>query len=439
MKALCNRLPAWLLNQMPVRFARQAIGEGARTGQLNQTSEVALTENAIRQLLVDVSVIYRSDARTGIQRVVRALLLQLLASPPSGYEVRPVYAALRHGYRFANPEFLTHPHVVTDTADLDSVIAGNGDIFLGLDLAAHLLPRHSSQVLQWKRAGVKIHVLVYDLLPLQHPEWFNPKTTRNFTRWAKWIGTYADNTICISETVRADLANWLSTRFALHHNALPSSSITLGADISNTAPSQGITPTAARVLERLRTSPSLLMVGTLEPRKGHDQVLAAVNALQQRSESASPLAQIILVIVGRPGWKTDALQRHLRANPQAGKQVIWFDQASDDLLVKLYAACSAVIVASRGEGFGLPLVEAALHGKPIVARDLPAFRELDIPNVTFFSGETPGVLADAMQASLGAKQGTTNALHVAYTWARSAGQLLEALTLESASARRARV
>ncbi|MDK9719322.1 MAG: hypothetical protein OEL57_15680, partial [Trichlorobacter sp.] len=49
-----------------------------------------------RQLLVDVSEIIKQDARTGIQRVVRGVLCNLMANPPEGYRVRPVFADRDH-------------------------------------------------------------------------------------------------------------------------------------------------------------------------------------------------------------------------------------------------------------------------------------------------------------------------------------------------------
>ena len=200
-------------------------------------------------------------------------------------------------------------------------------MFLGLDLSAHLLPRHQSQLLKWKRSGAALHLMVYDLLPLQNPEWFNAKTTRNFSRWIQWVAVYADSAICISEFVKVELAAWLAARFGLPAGALPTSTIVLGADIEASAPSDGLPPDADFLLARLRTTPAVLMVGTIEPRKGYDQALAAFERLWQQPGKAP-----LLVIAGRPGWKTDALQKTLRAHPQAGKRLIWLDDASDEFL-----------------------------------------------------------------------------------------------------------
>jgi len=423
MTKITRHLPAWLLAQLPVRFARQCADESA----------LATTTSCepVRQLLVDVSVIHQSDARTGIQRVVRSLLLQLIQAPPTGYKVCPIFAKRQHGYRYVGPGFLDSLALAPDAGGAHvrtDVQVQSGDIFLGLDLAAHLLPHHQAQVLHWKRSGVKVHVLVYDLLPLQHPEWFNPKTTRNFKRWIKWVAVYADSAICISETVKMELGIWLSARFGLPPTALAVSTIVLGADIEASAPNVGLPANAQFLLARLRNTPAVLMVGTLEPRKGYDQALAAFELLWQQSGSAP-----LLVLVGRSGWKTEALQEKLRTHAQAGKRLFWLQDASDEYLTNLYAACQGVLVASRAEGFGLPLIEAALYNKPVLARDLPVFREIALSGATFFSGEEPAELAIAithwLPKSAHGSDSQAKPRRSVGTWQTTAKQLLEVLTL----------
>jgi hypothetical protein len=59
-----------------------------------------------------------------------------------------------------------------------------------------------------------------------------------------------------------------------------------------------------------------------------------------------------------------------------------------------------MLMASEGEGFGLPLVEAARHGVPIITRDLPVFREISREHAFYFSGTDPTDLADALRTWL---------------------------------------
>lgn len=95
-------------------------------------------ERPFRQLLVDVSVIHRHDARTGIQRVVRSVLLQLLTKPIRGFEVRPVFATRENAYCYARPDFLGRQSELEfpgDSTKHEFVRVLPGDIFLGLDLS----------------------------------------------------------------------------------------------------------------------------------------------------------------------------------------------------------------------------------------------------------------------------------------------------------------
>lgn len=413
---------AWLLKLLPARRARQCLALVAPAVPTSPARQ--------KQLLVDVSVIYRTDARTGIQRVVRSLLLQIISAPPLGYSVRPVFATAKRGYCYANDDVLGCTWKI-DSKHSTYVTAQAGDLFLALDLAAHLLPRHEAQMLDWKICGVKIHVFIYDILPLEYPEWFNKKTTQNFKRWIRWVAVYADGAVCISNSVKTEVSIWLNVQYGLLPSALLTSTIVLGADIASSAPSSGIPPNAEFLLARLRTTPAVLMVGTVEPRKGYDQALGAFELLWRQRDPT-----YLLVIVGRSGWKTQALQNSLRAHPEAGKRLFWIEDASDEFLSHLYTACRGVLVASRAEGFGLPLIEAALHDTPVLARDIPVFREVGLDDATYFSGNAPEDLAKAIDRWLSLKNPTllNRPKRDPPTWQLSATQLLNALGLKQAVA-----
>lgn len=123
------------------------------------------------------------------------------------------------------------------------------------------------------------------------------------------------------------------------------------------------------------------MVGTVEPRKGHADALSAFEILWNRG------SKLRLVICGKKGWMQDALLSRIQKHPLFGEKLFWFEGASDYTLDILYRNCTGVLVASEGEGFGLPLVEAGSIGKPILARDIPVFREVAGDNATYFSGD----------------------------------------------------
>jgi len=163
------------------------------------------------------------------------------------------------------------------------------------------------------------------------------------------------------------------------------------------------------------------MVGTIEPRKGYAMVLDAFEEIWRNSHPMH------LVIVGRVGWKVEALVARLRSRAQKGDTLHWFDDADDSTLDALYEASSGVLVASEAEGFGLPILEAAAHGKPLLIRDLPVFREVAGNEATYFSARTAATLVEELQswlANLRAGTAPQSRNLLVHDWAYSASQLL---------------
>jgi glycosyltransferase involved in cell wall biosynthesis len=132
------------------------------------------------------------------------------------------------------------------------------------------------------------------------------------------------------------------------------------------------------------------MVGTLEPRKGHRQILEAFEHLWSKGEDVK------LVIVGRNGWLMEDFMARLEKHPEKGKKLFWLTGVSDEFLAKIYEACSCLLAASIDEGFGLPLIEAMHRGKPVLARDMEVFREIGGSHVNYFK-ENKDRIADCIK------------------------------------------
>jgi glycosyltransferase involved in cell wall biosynthesis len=106
----------------------------------------------------------------------------------------------------------------------------------------------------------------------------------------------------------------------------------------------------------------------------------------------------------------------------------WIEEISDEYLEKIYVSCSCLIAASEAEGFGLPLIEAAQHKLPIIARDIPVFREVAGDHAFYFNGREPQVLAEAVRQwleldSQGKVPRSDNMPRL--TWKQSAEQLVK--------------
>ena len=390
---------------------------------------LARSEGKLHQLLVDVSVIALGDARTGIQRVVRNLYKQLLHNPPPGYQVLPVIANLQQGYAYLPPDFLDQldtPAAVKPQSH--AVQTGQGDIFFGLDLAARIVRSRIPDLLAWKRQGTRLIFMVYDLLPVLHPSWFNPRNTYHLARWLRTLAILADDVVCISHTVRADFNAWMAQKWGLANStctAITSHVIQLGADANGFLPDVAQGPCADHLPAALKPGKAVLMVGTLEPRKGHADVLNAFEVLWAQGDATQ------LVIAGKKGWKIDALIARLQNHPEAGLRLHWVNSPSESTLLALYQRCNGLIMASKGEGFGLPIKEAQFFGLPVLARALPIFYEVAGDSATYFP-DSPASLSASLLAqwinTLNPNMPKLPPYASALSWAQSRDQLVNAIT-----------
>lgn len=379
-----------------------------------------------KQLLLDISELVQRDSKSGIQRVVRSLLQELLINPPEGWSVEPVHAPVGTGSYYYARKFTSRFLGVPDEWAADGPVdAYPGDVFLGLDLNAHISKEHRDCLFSWHRRGIKIFFVVHDLLTVLSPQFFVGGTREIFTRWFEMIARF-DGAICVSRTVAEELADWRAIQGPACLRPFKIGWFHHGADLDNSVPSRGLPADAGDRIKAIKRFPAFLMVGTVEPRKGHAQTLDAFEILWKEGMDIS------LVIVGKQGWMVEPLAKRLRHHPELNRRLFWLEGISDEYLVKIYKSCTCLIMASQGEGFGLPLIEAAQHRLPIMARDIPVFREVAGEYAFYFSGLEPGMLADAVRQWLELdKLGLAPASDSMprQTWRESARQLLQAIDL----------
>lgn len=380
-----------------------------------------------RELLVDVSVIYQDDARTGIQRVVRAVLTGLEDALPPHVQLVPVAAARRRSYRLVPPDFLRRTTRPPLKALQRVGRRRRGDIFLALDLAAHIQPRRERELRRWKRQGCRIAVVVYDLLPIRHPEWFSDGLVTAFGQWIRLHARLADTFICISRWVATDVTEYLRELGIRRMPAPGVCHFPLGADLATSVPSYGIADGDDAALQLAQQRPTVLCVGTVEPRKGHVEIVDAFEAQFAKGAADLPWG---LIIVGRAGWKTEALQARLRRLSVGDLPFQWLERASDETLSHLYALCRGVVVPSLDEGFGLPIIEGLAYGKPVLARDIGVFHELAAPGVQFFQTSDAQALAATVRDFVDSPPIVdAAALLASVTWHNCVDQLIAQLGL----------
>jgi glycosyltransferase involved in cell wall biosynthesis len=159
----------------------------------------------------------------------------------------------------------------------------------------------------------------------------------------------------------------------------------------------------------------LLAVGTLEPRKGLDVLIAAYRILLAEEPQTPPL-----VLVGPAGWGPE-----LDTSGIARRQIVLPGYLQLSELRGLVAGARALVFPSRYEGFGLPPLEALAAGTPVVASDIPAVREVVGSHARLVPVDDIDALADALRTTLTAPPSsadrTSARSHAStFTWRRCA-------------------
>jgi|GEM_PF-4568419 len=346
-----------------------------------------------RQLFVDISQTIKFDEKTGIQRVTRSILNQLSLHPPHGFLIEPVYTVSEKSGCFYVKSLFTqetqHNHC---TENNNAIVYQAGDIFFGLDLNHNSVIANDRFYKKLRENGVRVKFIVHDLLPIKLPNYFIQGMSKDHDSWLRVVAQN-DGAICVSRSVAHELKEWLIQNSELRKN-FQIDWFHLGADIESSIPSKGKPKHSDYLLNLIASMPSFLMVGTIEPRKGHAQVLSAFDILWRQE------APINLVIVGKQGWMVNELAKSIKNHLEWKNHLIWIEDASDEYLEEIYSKSTCLIAASEGEGFGLPLIEAAQKNLPIIARDIPVFREVAGDYAFYFSGNDAKNISSAIESWL---------------------------------------
>lgn len=381
-----------------------------------------------KNLFVDVSELIQRDAKSGIQRVVREVISHLLNEPIEGYAIELVYATTEsHGFNYARKFGARILQIPDDWADDSPIDYFPGDVFLGLDLQPAIVNSQFQYLKEMQRNGVFINYVVYDLLPINHADFFFPGAKETYTEWFSKISTF-DGLTCISNTVATELKTWLKENKNENHSCIPVNYFHLGANPTIAVTENNEVSEFEKVLANFKNKNTFLVVSTIEPRKQHAAVLEAFEKLWNENVDAN------LVFVGKEGWMVEDLINKMKVHPELNKRFFWFSGISDNQLNLVYKASDCLICASAGEGFGLPIIEAAQHSLPVIARDIPVFREVGKDYVYYFSGDASAI-AKAIKEWISLKN--NNKIPEIedlgwLTWSQSTEQLISAV-LENVS------
>ena len=322
-----------------------------------------------RNIYIDVTGVYLNDLGTGIQRVVKCITPLISEQLPTTHKVVTVYfdrksSAFKNCYLNSNSTY-GNKGSINDNSDISIEI---GDIFVGLDFQVNNVFDNLKYFIDLHKQGMKTFFVLYDLLPIEFPTYFLSHVQSHHELWLKQISRFS-GVLCISNDVKNKYLAWLNKNSIKTADDFLIASFVLGEDFLSSATPRSVPLKNQGVLIKIASARSSLMVGTIEPRKGHIQVLTAYEHLWDEG------SEDVLVLVGKRGWKCESTIEKIERHRQLGKKLFWFESASDEFLDQVYRASNFFIAASYGEGFGLPVVEASRYGIPVLVRNIPIFTE----------------------------------------------------------------
>ena len=226
---------------------------------------------------------------------------------------------------------------------------------------------------------------VHDILPLINEGMFDISTFK-FKHLIQQAFRFADAIMTPSRKSTDDIIDYILSDSEIEiGKSLKLGYSYHGADFG----SKPIVPTDAPEHSHI-AAPYFLMVGTIEVRKNH---LFVLNAFEQLWENGVDIA---LCMAGRLGWKIESLLEKLENHPERDKRLFLINGPSDTELADLYKQSQCLIFASTDEGFGLPIIEAAHYGVPLLLSDISIFHEIAGEHARYFSLDDKQHLVNAV-------------------------------------------
>lgn len=229
-------------------------------------------------------------------------------------------------------------------------------------------------------------VTIHDLTFFTNPEWHEHRKVSFFRRAISYAAAHADVLVSVSDYTTRQIEEF----FPRH---APLVTAPLGVDLERFTPDGRLDDALLRAHHLAIDTPYIFFVGTFEPRKGLDVLLDAFRVIAQHD------SQVELWLAGQSGWGVKAIEDAIARHP-AMDRIRRLDFVDDALLPALLRRARTVAYPSRGEGFGLPVLEALACGAAVVTTSDSVMSEVAAGTALLSPAGDAAQLAEMLESAL---------------------------------------
>ena len=241
-----------------------------------------------------------------------------------------------------------------------------GDTILILG-AFWVLENVAERIIALRRDGIHVGALVHDIIPITHPEFCEKSLTDAFRSYFVSVLSVVEFILTVSDHSGGAVRAFLE-RHKL--NCPPMKTLRLAHKTWEPS-NRNLAQTSREILQLLKQD-YVLYVSTIEIRKNHTYLFRIWKRLLESRGRSVPT----LVFVGRPGWRVDDLMAQLRSTGNLNGRIKILHDLSDAELAALYRSARFTVFPSFEEGWGLPVGESLIFGRPCIASNTSSIPEV---------------------------------------------------------------
>lgn len=334
----------------------------------------------MKTIYIDITSLMSVDFLTGIQRVVRNVVVNMLAAKKNELVLLCLKGTSKKFEIIDNNKFVSYfdTNEISDKNELytNQLLTVNdlkrNSVFYEIDSVWFSKFKRKKLYQLLKIRDIKIVNFMHDILPILNPQFFS--NTGSLSSFVQYFGAAIKYSDLFITSTKSTLNEIYKLTDSMNLERIPGDYSWLGSNIKAASSSSDIDPEVVNAVEKGKY---ILCVGTIEPRKNLEFVLDAFE--KQLFDKG-----INLIFAGRIGWNVGGFVERINNCSRKNSQFWHFIGLDDANIDYLYKNCTALVFSSFDEGFGLPVVESLEKGTPVIASDIPVLREVGRDYADYF-------------------------------------------------------